>query len=80
MAMDDNMGTVYPPGALNVFELGVAFFFNLSFIAAMEIPSDIRSEVALEIMANCLNSPTNANTKHKMAYAIIATCGVMYLL
>ena len=67
------MGTVYPPGILNVFESETNFLSLLNFMVASEIPKLISREEALEMIANCLNPPADASKNPKLAYTIIET-------
>lgn len=67
------MGTVYPPGILNVFESEAKFLSLLNFMVAIEMPKLMRRAEALEIIAKCLNPPADASKKPKLAYTIIET-------
>ena len=46
----------------------------------MDKPKEIKSAAPLEIIANSLNPPNDANRKHKLVNTIMAICGVWYLL
>ena len=65
ITINANMGTVYPPGILNVFVWVANFLSLLSFIVATVIPKEMSSDEALDIIANCLNPPRIANKKAK---------------
>ena len=67
------MGTVYPPGILNVFNSEAKLLSLLNFIVESAMPRLINKDEALEIMANCLNPPIDASKKPKLAYTIIET-------
>ena len=73
------MGTVYPPGILNVFAWVTNFVSLLNFIVAIVIPNEIRRDEELDIMANSLKPPITANMKPILVYAMIAIYGVVYL-
>ena len=67
------IGAVYPPGIRKLFGSDNPFLSLLSFIVATAIPKEISNEVALEMMANCLNPPIDARIKHRLAYTIMET-------
>ncbi len=49
-------------------------------MVAIDMPKEINKAAALEMIANSLNPPNDANMKHKLVNTIMAMCGVMYLL